>query len=161
MSVLGQMQPEKVLHYFEEICAIPHGSGNTRAISDYCVAFARARNLPVWQDEAENVVIVKAASAGYEEVPAVILQGHLDMVCDREQGCDLDMEREGLRLKTDGAYVWAEGTTLGGDDGIAVAMALAALDDETLAHPRLEVVLTTGEACWGPWPWSPPCWRAG
>lgn len=145
MSVLGQMQPEKVLHYFEEICAIPHGSGNTRAISDYCVAFARARNLPVWQDAAENVVIVKAASAGYEEVPAVILQGHLDMVCDREQDCDLDMEREGLQLKTDGSYVWAEGTTLGGDDGIAVAMALAALDDETLAHPRLEVVLTTGE----------------
>lgn len=145
MSVLSGMQPENVLHFFEALCAIPHGSGNTRAVSDYCVAFAQARSLPVWQDEAENVVIIKPASPGYENVPAVILQGHLDMVCDQEKDCDLDMAREGLRLRTDGAYVWAEGTTLGGDDGIAVAMALAALDDATLAHPRLEVVLTTGE----------------
>lgn len=145
MSVLSGMQPENVLHFFEALCAIPHGSGNTRAVSDYCVSFARERNLPVWQDSAENVVIIKPASPGYEKVPAIILQGHLDMVCDQEKGCPIDMTREGLRLRTDGAYVWAEGTTLGGDDGIAVAMALAALDDETLAHPRLEVVLTTGE----------------
>ena len=145
MSVLDTMNPQRVMHYFAEICAIPHGSGNTQALSNYCAAFGRSHGLEVYQDEAGNVVLIKAASPGYEDVPAVIVQGHLDMVCDREPGCDLDMTREGLRLRTDGAYVWAEGTTLGGDDGIAVAMALAALEAEDLPHPRLEVVLTTGE----------------
>lgn len=145
MSDISHLQPKNVLHFFEALCAIPHGSGNTRAISDYCVAFAKERGLAVWQDEANNVVIIKEAAPGYESAPAVILQGHLDMVCDQEKDCDIDMTMEGLRLRTDGAYVWAEGTTLGGDDGIAVAMALAALDDDTLPHPRLEVVFTTDE----------------
>ncbi len=145
MPVLEHLQPRNVLHYFEELAAIPHGSGNTKAVSDYCVAFAKARNLKVWQEESENVVIVKEATPGYEDAPTVILQGHLDMVCEKDADCDLDMAKEGLRLRTDGEWVWAEGTTLGSDDGIAVAMALAALDDDSLPHPRLEVLLTVGE----------------
>ena len=145
MSVLGHLQPAEVLRYFEEICAIPHGSGNTKAISDYCVEFAKARGLEYRQDEWNNVILVKPASEGYESAPAVILQGHLDMVCEKEADCPIDMAKEGLHLNTDGEWVWAEGTTLGGDDGIAVAMALAALDDKELRHPRLEVVLTVDE----------------
>lgn len=145
MPVLEHLQPANVLHYFEELAAIPHGSGNTKAISDYCVEFAKARGLQVWQDGINNVIIVKDASAGYETVPAVILQGHLDMVCEKDPGCPLDMARDGLILQTDGVWIWADGTTLGGDDGIAIAMAMAILDDDTLPHPRLEAVFTTDE----------------
>ena len=145
MSIFEGLQPANVLGFFETLCSIPHGSGNTKAISDFCVAFAKQRGLQVWQDEANNVVIVKEASAGYESVPAVILQGHLDMVCEKLPDCGLDMKTEGLRLRTDGVYAWAEGTTLGGDDGIAIAMALAALDDDSLPHPRLEAVFTVDE----------------
>lgn len=145
MPVLNDLQPKEVLRYFEELSAIPHGSGNTKAISDYCVRFAEARGLACRQDEYNNVVIVKEASQGYENAPTVILQGHLDMVCEKTPDCALDMKTEGLRLKTDGQWLWAEGTTLGGDDGIAVAMALALLDDDALCHPRLEVLLTVDE----------------
>ncbi len=143
--VLEQLQPSNVLRFFEALCAIPHGSGHTKAISDYCVQFAKARGLQVWQDASNNVVIVKEAAPGYESAPAMILQGHLDMVCEKTPDCDLDMASEGLRLRTDGQWVWAEGTTLGSDDGIAIAMALAALDDSDLPHPRLEAVFTVDE----------------
>lgn len=143
--ILEHLQPSNVLRYFEALCAIPHGSGNTKAISDYCVRFAKDRGLQVWQDESNNVVIVKEAAPGYETAPAMILQGHLDMVCEKTPDCDLDMTTQGLRLRTDGQWVWAEGTTLGGDDGIAIAMALAALDDASLPHPRLEAVFTVDE----------------
>ena len=145
MSVLHSLQPANVLRFFEEISAIPHGSGNTRAISDYCVNFAKERGLSYWQDGVNNVVIAKAATAGYENAPAVIIQGHLDMVCEKTADCPIDLAVEPIVLQTDGQWIWADGTTLGGDDGIAVAMALAALDDETLPHPRLEVVLTVDE----------------
>lgn len=145
MNILKGLQPENVLRYFEALCAIPHGSGNTKAISDYCAAFAAERRLEYMQDEVNNVIIVKEATAGYEAAPAVIIQGHLDMVCEKEPDCKIDMTTEGIRLATDGQWIWAEGTTLGGDNGIAVAMALALLDAEDLPHPRLEVVLTVDE----------------
>ena len=145
MPVLEHLQPKNVLHFFEELCSIPHGSGNTKAISDYCVQFAESRGLEYWQDNADNVVIVKEASPGYENAPSVILQGHIDMVCEKTADCSLDMKNDGLVLKTDGEWIWADGTTLGGDNGIAVAMALAILDDNTMVHPRLEVVLTSDE----------------
>lgn len=145
MPVLNTLQPCEVLHFFEELCAIPHGSGNTKAISDYCVRFAEERGLQHLQDEHNNVIIIKEAAKGYEAAPAVILQGHLDMVCEKDPDCSMDMAKEGLRLATDGEWIWAEGTTLGGDDGIAVAMALALLDSDALPHPRLEVVLTVDE----------------
>lgn len=145
MSVLEHLQPASVLRFFEELCAIPHGSGNTKAISDYCADFARMRGLEYYQDALNNVIMIKPAAAGYEDAPAVILQGHMDMVCEKAEDCTVDMAKDGLRLQTDGAWVWAEGTTLGGDDGIAVAMGLALLDDNSVAHPRLEVVLTVDE----------------
>ena len=145
MAVLDQLEPKNVFRFFEQMCAIPHGSYNTKAVSDWCVAFAKERGLEHYQDEMNNVILIKEASAGYEEAQPVILQGHLDMVCEEAPGCEKDMAREGLDLAVEGDYIYAEGTTLGGDDGIAVAMALAALDDESLPHPRLEVILTTEE----------------
>ena len=144
-KVLQGLEPQRVFHYFEEICAIPHGSGNEKAISDYCVAFARSHGLWVRQDEANNVIIRKKASKGYENAPVTMLQGHLDMVCEKNNDVAFDFENEGLKLKVDGDSVSASGTTLGGDDGIAVAYALAILEDDTLEHPELEIVLTTDE----------------
>ena len=145
MSILEGLRPETALHYFEELCAIPHGSRDTKRISDYCVRFAEAHGLRYVQDAHNNVVIYKSGSAGYENHPTVILQGHLDMVCEKDPCCDIDFSKDGLRLKQDGTYLFAEGTTLGGDDGIAVAYALAVLESETLAHPPLEAVFTVDE----------------
>lgn len=145
MNILHGLQPERVFFYFKEICRIPHGSFHTGAISDYCMEFARERGLRARQDKAGNVVIWKNASPGYENGAVVILQGHLDMVCVKEDGCPLDLEKDGLRLVTDGDWLFAEGTSLGGDDGIAVAYALAILEDDAIPHPALEVVLTVDE----------------
>ena len=145
MPVLEHLEPKRVFGFFEELCAIPHGSGNTRAISDWLAAFATARNLEVHQDPLGNVIIVKAATPGYESAQPVILQGHMDMVCEKAPGCAKDMAREGLDLAVEGDTVYARDTTLGGDDGIAVAMALAILDDPALHHPRVEAVFTVDE----------------
>ncbi len=145
MGVLSNLEPQKVFYYFEEITKIPHGSGNVEQISDYLVEFARNRNLEVIQDALKNVIIFKEAAPGYEAEPAVILQGHMDMVAVKEPGCPKDMKTEGLQAGVDGDFVYAEHTSLGGDDGIAVAYALALLDSEELVHPRLEVVITVDE----------------
>lgn len=145
MGSISHLQPQKVFGYFEEICRIPHGSGNVKQISDYLVKFAKDRNLEYVQDEALNVVIKKPASSGYENCPPVIIQGHMDMVAVKKPDCDIDMKTEGLRPMTDGEIVWAEGTSLGGDDGIAVAYAMAILDSEDIKHPALEVIITTDE----------------
>ena len=145
MAVLAGLQPEKVYQFFEEMCGIPHGSHHTKAISDYLAAFARARGLTYRQDEANNVIIKKGATAGYASAPTVMLQGHMDMVCEKEPDCPLDMETQGLDLFIDGDTVGARGTTLGGDDGIAVAMALAVLDADDIPHGPLECVFTTDE----------------
>lgn len=144
-GIMDGIKPEKVFQYFEEICSIPHGSGNEKAISDYLVAFAHSNDLWVRQDEANNVIIKKAASEGYEDAPGVILQGHMDMVCEKTADCSKDMTKEGLDLYIDGDYLRAKGTTLGGDDGIAVAMALAILSDDEVKHPALTAVITTDE----------------
>ena len=145
MSTLEHLYPERVFYYFKQIAAIPHGSGNTKAISDYLVKFAKEHALTWYQDEANNVVLVKEASKGYEKAPAIIIQGHMDMVCEKEKDCNLDMDKEGLRLYVDGDFLKAEGTTLGGDDGIAVAYALAILESDEISHPKLEVVITVDE----------------
>ena len=145
MRVLEQLEPQGVFRFFEELCAIPHGSRNCRAVSDWCVNFARERGLEHYQDEAGNVILIQEATPGYEAAAPVLLQGHLDMVCAQEPDCTKDMEKEGLDLYVEDGFVRARGTTLGGDDGIAVAMALAILDDSGIPHPRLEVVLTTEE----------------
>lgn len=145
MGVTDNLKPQKVFGYFEKICSIPHGSGNVDKLSDYLVDFAKERNLFCIQDELKNVIIIKEASFGYEEEAPVILQGHMDMVAVKKPGADIDMEKEGLRLKIDKDYLFAEDTSLGGDDGIAVAYALAILDDKEISHPRLEVIITVDE----------------
>lgn len=145
MAVLSGLKPEKVFGYFEELCKIPHGSGNTKDISDYLVAFAKERNLKVYQDEYNNVVIYKPASEGYEAAPVTILQGHCDMVAEKTPESSHDFEKDGLKLMIEGDYITADQTTLGGDDGIAVAYMMAILDDDTLKHPALECVITTDE----------------
>ena len=142
---LAGLNPASVFSYFEEICAIPHGSRNTKAISDYLVDFAKARNLRYIQDEVNNVIIFQDGTCGYENHEPVILQGHMDMVCEKDASCPLDMAVDGLDVTHDGVSVFAKGTTLGGDDGIAVAYALALLDDTSIPHPPLEVVITVDE----------------
>lgn len=138
-------QPERLFHFFEDISAIPRGSSNEKAISDYLVAFAKERGLWYHQDALHNVIIKKPASAGAEDKPAVMLQGHLDMVCEKLAGIDHDFEKDGIDLIVKDGVLTANGTTLGGDNGAAVALMLAVLDDDTLAHPALECVFTTQE----------------
>lgn len=142
---LAGLAPESVFGYFEKLCSIPHGSGNTKAISDYLVEFAKEQGLRYIQDATNNVILFAPASAGYEDHPTVILQGHMDMVCEKDEDCPLDMEREGPDIAHDGEYVFAKGTTLGGDDGIAVAYAMALLADKNIPHPPLEIVITVDE----------------
>lgn len=145
MRVLENLQPERVFYHFEEIAKIPHGSGNTKQISDYLVAFAKEHHLEHYQDEINNVIIIKEATEGYENADAVIIQGHMDMVCEKESDCNIDFEKDGLDLYVEDGFVKARGTTLGGDDGIAVAYGLALLEATDIAHPRLEVVITVDE----------------
>jgi dipeptidase D len=142
---LLDMDYKKVLHYFSEISAVPRGSKNNTAISNYLAEFAKSRGLQYVQDEYENVVIIKEASSGYEDAPAIILQGHMDMVCEKTNDCTHDFLTEGIELYVDGDYIHADRTTLGADNGIAVAYVLAMLDDTSLNHPRLEAVITTDE----------------
>ncbi len=145
MGVLSNLEPQNVFHFFEEITKIPHGSGNVGQISDYLVKFARDRGLYCIQDELKNIIIIKEAVPGYEDEPTVILQGHMDMVAVKKPDCDIDMAKEGLRIAVRGDEIYAQGTSLGGDDGIAVAYALALLDSDAIKHPRLEVIVTVDE----------------
>lgn len=145
MRVLEQLEPKSVFYYFEELSRIPHGSRNTKAVSDYCVRFAETRGLWHCQDEANNVVIKAPASAGYENAAPVILQGHLDMVAEKAEGCSFDFTKDALRLRAEGDFLSADGTTLGGDDGIAAAMMLALLDSPSIPRPAIEAVFTTDE----------------
>lgn len=145
MAVLQGLKPQDVFYWFEKLCSVPHGSGNTKIISDLCVDFARERGLKYRQEPCNNVIIWKDGTAGYENAAPVILQGHIDMVCAKTDDCTKDMAVEGLDLVTDGEWVWADKTSLGGDNCIAVAMIMAILDDDTLAHPPLEAVFTVDE----------------
>jgi dipeptidase D len=142
---LSGLKPESVFAYFESICSIPHGSHNTKKISDYLVSFAQKHGLCYTQDELNNVVIFQEGTCGMEDRPPVIIQGHMDMVCQQDVDCTIDMENEGLDVTHDGSCVFANGTTLGGDDGIALAYALALLADTGIPHPPLEVVFTVDE----------------
>ena len=143
--VLEGLQPARALYYFEEISKIPHGSRNTRQISDYLVGFAKEHGLRYVQDDVNNVVIYKDGTQGYAQHPIVILQGHMDMVAEKTKDSPIDFAKDALELRTDGEYIWAEGTTLGGDDGIAVAYALAILEAADIPHPPLECVFTVDE----------------
>ena len=142
---LAGLEPAAVFGYFEKLCSIPHGSRNTKMISDYLVSFAQEQGLRYIQDDLNNVILFGEGTCGYEDHPPVILQGHMDMVCEKDADCPIDMEKEGLDVTHDGSFVFAKGTTLGGDNGIAVAYALALLADRSIPHPPLEVVVTVDE----------------
>ncbi len=145
MGVLSGLQPERVFYYFEEISKIPHGSYNTTQLKEYCIQFAKDKGLKYYSDEFNNVIIYKDASVGYENVPTIIIQGHLDMVCEKEPDSTIDFTKDPLDLRVDGDFIYAEKTTLGGDDGVALAFALAVLEDDTIAHPALEIIFTSDE----------------
>jgi dipeptidase D len=143
-KVLEGLKPEKVFYYFEEISKIPRCSGKEKQISDYLYNFAKSRNLEVVQDEHLNVIIKKPASRGYENAPVVMLQAHMDMVCEKNEGVVHDFDKDPIKLRIVDGYIYASDTTLGADNGIGVAMAMAVLDSE-LEHPSLEVLITTDE----------------
>ncbi|MCR1951821.1 aminoacyl-histidine dipeptidase [Clostridium sp. DSM 100503] len=145
MNILQNLEPKSVFKYFEEISQIPRGSGNEKAISDYLVNVAKKLNLEVIQDEALNVIIKKPGTKGYENSGTVILQGHMDMVCEKNKGTDHDFQKDPLKLRVVDDMVYATNTTLGADNGIAVAYALAILESTDIPHPSIEVLITTDE----------------
>lgn len=138
-------KPEKLFHFFEEITAIPRESGKEKAISDYLVSFAKERGLWYYQDDLHNVIIKKGASQGVENKEPVMLQGHIDMVCDKLASAEHDFSKEGPKLIVKDGVLTADGTTLGADNGVAVALMLMVLDDDSIAHPPVECVFTTQE----------------
>ena len=142
---LAGLEPASVFGYFEKICSIPHGSRNTKAISDYLVSFAVEHGIRYEQDELNNVLMYQEGTCGYEEHAPVILQGHMDMVCEKDADCPINMDTDGLDIDHDGEWIFAHGTTLGGDNGIAVAYILALLADKTIPHPPLECIITVDE----------------
>ena len=142
---LAGLAPASVFAYFEKLCSIPHGSRNTKAISDYLVSFAEEQGIRYIQDELNNVLMFQDGTCGYEDHAPVILQGHMDMVCEKDENCPINMDTDGLDIAHDSQWVFAKGTTLGGDNGIAVAFALALLADKTIPHPPLEVIFTVDE----------------
>ena len=142
---LAGLEPANVFGYFEKICSIPHGSKNTTLIADYLVEFAKEHEIDYIRDEYNNVLLFQEGTCGLEDHDPVIIQGHSDMVCEKDADCPIDMAAEGLDVTHDGQYVFAKGTTLGGDDGIALAYALAILADKSIPHPPLEVIITVDE----------------
>lgn len=142
---LQNLEPGLVFHYFEEISQIPRGSGNEKAISDYLVKFANEKNLEVIQDDALNVIIKKPETPGYENAPGVILQGHMDMVCEKNKSTHHDFEKDPLALRVIDDMLYATDTTLGADNGVAIAYALAILASNDIPHPALEALITVEE----------------
>ena len=145
MNPLQNTEPKEVFKWFYEISQVPRGSGNERAISDFLVKFAKDRNLEVHQDKAMNVIIKKPGTTGYEKSPTVIIQGHMDMVCEKDASSNHDFLKDPIKFVVKGEMLYADKTTLGGDDGIAVAYALTVLDSKDIPHPPLEVLITTEE----------------
>lgn len=145
MKVLQNLQPYEVFKYFEEISQIPRGSGNEKAISDYLVKFGESLGLEVIQDSSLNVIIKKPGTKGYENAPTVIIQGHMDMVCEKNKDTEHDFEKDPLKLRVEGDYIYATGTTLGADNGIAVAYGMAILAANDIPHPPIEMLVTADE----------------
>lgn len=144
MGVLQNLQPEKVMYYFQELSSIPRASKNEKQVSDWLLNWAKDKNFSVIQDKFLNIIIKKPATPGYESVPTLILQGHMDMVCEKNGDTIHDFDKEGVHLRIDGDLIKGTGTTLGADNGIAVAFAMALLDSN-LPHPALEVLITSDE----------------
>lgn len=145
MRDISELKPYKVFKNFKILSSIPHGSGNTKKISDYCVEQAKKHNYKYVQDEADNVIIYVDGTEGYENAKPVALQGHIDMVCDKTEDCTLDMQSQPLQLLYDDEYIFANNTTLGGDDGVAIAYMLTLMEDKTIPHPPLELIFTADE----------------
>ena len=145
MYVLENLEPKKIFNFFEELTRIPRGSGNEKEVSDYLVNFGKERNLEVIQDKAYNVIIKKPGTAGYENSPAVILQGHMDVVCEKNQDTVHDFEKDPVKLVIDGDFIKGTGTTLGADNGVALALAMGILDSSDLSHPPIEALFTVDE----------------
>lgn len=145
MKKIENVKFDRIFYHFEQISKIPRGSGNEKAISDYLLDFGKSLGLECIQDAALNIIIKKPASIGYENAPAVIIQGHMDMVCEKNSDKEHDFEKDPINLVVKGDYIYADRTTLGADDGIAVAYAMNLLEDNTIEHPAIEVLLTTDE----------------
>lgn len=143
--IINDRKPKALYEYFEDICSIPHGSGNESAIAAMLTEFANKNGLYSKRDANNNVLIVRPASHGYENHPAVMIQGHTDMVCEADDDCNIDFSKDPLKLKYDGKYLTADKTTLGADDGVAVAIMMALLTDHDLKAPRIECLFTTEE----------------
>lgn len=143
--VIHGYQPEALFRYFEDLAAIPHGSGNESAVADWLVDFAAARGLSCVRDAWNNVLIRLPASVGRENEPALLLQGHTDMVCEKNRDTEHDFTKDPLKLAVTDGWLHAIGTTLGGDDGIAVAAMMAVLDGGVKSNPPLECLFTTEE----------------
>ncbi|MCR5673818.1 MAG: beta-Ala-His dipeptidase [Lachnospiraceae bacterium] len=139
------LEPKKVFEWFEKLTDIPRGSGNESAVADLLVDFAGSRGLIAYRDEADNVTILKPATAGMEERDSVILQAHMDMVCVKDDDTDVDMAKDPIDAYVDGDYIKARGTSLGADDGIGVALILAVLDSDDISHPMIEAIFTSDE----------------
>lgn len=144
MRKLEGIKPERVFYYFEEISKIPRESYNEKQISDYLVEFGKKHNLETYQDKYYNVILRKKASQGYENCPGVIIQGHMDMVCEKENDSDHDFKKDPIKLIVDGNKLRADKTTLGGDNGIALAMGMAILEDDSIKC-QIELLATTSE----------------
>lgn len=142
---LAGLEPTAVFGYFEKLCSIPHGSRNTKPISDYLKSFAAEHGIRCIQDELNNILMFQEGTCGYADHEPVILQGHMDMVCEKDETCPINMDTDGLDVTHNGKFVYANGTTLGGDDGIAVAFILALLADKSIPHPPLEIIITVDE----------------
>ena len=145
MKKIENVKFDRIFYHFEQISKIPRGSGNEKAISDYLLDFGKSLGLECIQDAALNIIIKKPASIGYENAPAVIIQGHMDMVCEKNSDKEHDFEKDPINLVVKGDYIYADRTTLGADDGIAVAYAMTLLEDNAIEHPAIEVLLTTDE----------------
>lgn len=145
MEILKGLQPESVMKYFEALTRIPRGSGNEQAVSDYLVAFAKENGLEVIQEPCNNVIIKKSGTPGYENAKTVILQGHMDIVCVKEDGLEFDFEKDSIPLVVDGDFIRTKGTTLGADNGIAVAMTMAILASKDIPHPPIVGLVTVDE----------------
>jgi len=143
--IITGRKPEKFFNFFEQICAIPHGSYDEEKIADYLVKFAKLRSLEYVRDNYNNVLIKRAATDDKKYAPTILIQGHTDMVCEANTGTTHDFKTEPLKLKLDGKYLYAEGTSLGADDGVAVAAMLTLLDGELSSHPNIECLFTASE----------------
>lgn len=143
--MLEEFEPKQVFYYFKELSAIPRCSGNEKQVSDYLVKFAKEKKLEVFQDKALNVIIKKKGTKGYEKSAPVIIQGHMDMVCEKSKESKHDFSKDPISLKVKGDFLRANETTLGGDNGIAIAYGLALLDSKDIPHPPIELLITTDE----------------